>query len=404
MAVNRGGRHYWFAENLKKQGYEPVIFCANTFHSERDPVDLGQGKCKVEHIEGIPFIYVKTKPYVGNGISRVRNMLLFYKNLFPVAKSYAKRHGKPDVIIASSVHPLTMVAGIKSARRFGVPCICEVRDLWPESIIEFGGLPRDTILMKILFRGERWIYENADRLIFTMEGGKDYIEDKGWSIGTGGVIDLNKVYHINNGVNLELFDASRIENPYTDDDLDDPNYFKFVYAGSIRKANNLERIVDAARYLPKESRIKIIIFGDGDERSLLEKKCVQEGISNIVFKGKVEKRFIPSIVGRADANILNYPNHDIWKYGGSQNKVFEYLAAGKPILSTIDMGYDIIDGHNAGIVLKEQDPATIARAMEGLASMASDEYTAMGLRARNVAQQYDFKVLTNKLIECIESV
>lgn len=101
---------------------------------------------------------------------------------------------------------------------------------------------------------------------------------------------------------------------------------------------------------------------------------------------------------------MNYPNHDIWKYGGSQNKVFEYLAAGKPILSTIDMGYDIIDGHNAGIVLKEQDPATIARAMEGLASMASDEYTAMGLRARNVAQQYDFKVLTNKLIECIESV
>ena len=404
MAVNQGGRHYWFAENLKKQGYEPVIFCANTFHSDREPIDLGRKKYKVEIVDGIPFVYVKTKAYVGNGVSRVRNMLLFYKNLFPVAKSYAKRHGKPDVIIASSVHPLTMVAGIKSARRFGVPCICEVRDLWPESIIQFGGLSRDTVLMKTLFRGEQWIYENADRLIFTMEGGKDYIEDKGWSIGTGGVIDLNKVYHINNGVNLELFDASRIENPYTDDDLDDPNYFKFVYAGSIRKANNLERIVDAARYLPKESRIKIIIFGDGDERSLLEKKCVQEGISNIVFKGKVEKRFIPSIVGRADANILNYPNHDIWKYGGSQNKLFEYLAAGKPILSTIDMGYDIIDGHNAGIVLKEQDPATIARAMEGLASMASDEYTAMGLRARNVAQQYDFKVLTNKLIECIESV
>ena len=404
MAVNQGGRHYWFAENLKKQGYEPVIFCANTFHSDREPIDLGYKKYRVEIVDEIPFVYVKTKAYVGNGVSRVRNMLLFYKNLFPVAKSYAKRHGKPDVIIASSVHPLTMVAGIKSARRFGVPCICEVRDLWPESIIQFGGLSRDTVLMKTLFRGEQWIYENADRLIFTMEGGKDYIEDKGWSIGTGGVIDLNKVYHINNGVNLELFDASRIENPYTDDDLDDPNYFKFVYAGSIRKANNLERIVDAARYLPKESRIKIIIFGDGDERSLLEKKCVQEGISNIVFKGKVEKRFIPSIVGRADANILNYPNHDIWKYGGSQNKVFEYLAAGKPILSTIDMGYDIIDGHNAGIVLKEQDPATIARAMEGLASMASDEYTAMGLRARNVAQQYDFKVLTNKLIECIESV
>lgn len=126
--------------------------------------------------------------------------------------------------------------------------------------------------------------------------GKDYIEDKGWSIGTGGVIDLNKVYHINNGVNLELFDASRIENPYTDDDLDDPNYFKFVYAGSIRKANNLERIVDAARYLPKESRIKIIIFGDGDERSLLEKNAFRKGFLTLFLRGKSKNVSYPLLL------------------------------------------------------------------------------------------------------------
>ena len=185
MAVNQGGRHYWFAENLKKQGYEPVIFCANTFHSDREPIDLGRKKYKVEIVDGIPFVYVKTKAYVGNGVSRVRNMLLFYKNLFPVAKSYAKRHGKPDVIIASSVHPLTMVAGIKSARRFGVPCICEVRDLWPESIIEFGGLSRDTVLMKTLFRGEQGSTRTPIGSSLLWRGGKTILRIKAGALELG---------------------------------------------------------------------------------------------------------------------------------------------------------------------------------------------------------------------------
>ena len=62
-------------------------------------------------------------------------MLLFYKNLFQQQRNI-KEYGKPDVILASSVHPLTMVAGIKS-QKLGVPCICEIRDLWPEAIFAF---------------------------------------------------------------------------------------------------------------------------------------------------------------------------------------------------------------------------------------------------------------------------
>lgn len=404
MAVNQAGRHYWFAQNLKKHGYEPVIFCANTFHSEREPIAMGHESYRTELVGGIPFVYVKTKPAIGNGIARVRNMALFYKNLFPVAKDYTKEYGKPDIIVASSVHPLTMVAGIQIANKFGVPCICEVRDLWPESIIEYGGLRRDTILMKTLFKGERWIYEKADRIIFTMEGGKDYITERGWSLETGGSIDLGKVHHINNGVNLEQFDANRVKNPFIDEELDDSDYFDFVYSGTIRKANNLELIINAVKYIPPETRIRIFIFGDGEERGDLEEKCRLEGVTNVVFKGKVDKRYIPSIVSKANANILNYSNHDIWKYGGSQNKLFEYLASGKPILSTIEMGYDIISRYRAGVTLQKQDPITIAQAMMELASMTPAEHAAMGLRARNAALEYDFEMLTGKLIKCVESL
>mgnify|MGYP001274323431 FL=1 len=124
MFFNKGGRHYWFAENLIKKGYETTIFCASTRHNSEEIIDLNNQKYLIKNVNDIPFVFVQTTPYKGNGFSRIKNMVSFYKNLFPLAKEHAKRYGKPDVILASSVHPLTLVAGIKMAKKFGIPCIC----------------------------------------------------------------------------------------------------------------------------------------------------------------------------------------------------------------------------------------------------------------------------------------
>jgi len=136
MFFKRGGRHYWFAKYLIRDGYQPTIFCANTRHNTKNQlIKIERGKWNTNEIDGIPFVFVKTTNYLSNGLDRVRNMYSFYRNIFLVAKEYADAYGSPDVVLASSVHPLTLVAGIKIAKRFGVQCICEVRDLWPESII-----------------------------------------------------------------------------------------------------------------------------------------------------------------------------------------------------------------------------------------------------------------------------
>ena len=146
MFYNKAGRHYWFAKELKSRGNEVTVFCATTFLNKPDVIDTGKEKCIVKGNENIPFVFVKTRPSVGNGIDRVLNMYLFYRNLMPVAFKYAKEQGKPDVIIASSVHPLTMVAGIRIAKKLGVPCICEIRDLWPEAIFAFGKAKEKSLL------------------------------------------------------------------------------------------------------------------------------------------------------------------------------------------------------------------------------------------------------------------
>src|SRR5690554_4249261 len=185
-----GGRHYWFAENLLRQGYEPTIFCANVRHNTNETISI-ESKVFTRYIKNnVPYVFVKTTKVFENGFDRIKNMFIFYKNLFPTIKEYKNSFGKPDVILASSVHPLTMVAGIKLAKKLNIPCICEIRDLWPEAIFAFNKAREKSLIGKLLITGEHWIYKNADALIFTKEGDVDYIKEKKWDVSNGGDIDL----------------------------------------------------------------------------------------------------------------------------------------------------------------------------------------------------------------------
>lgn len=295
---NKGGRHYWFAKYLKMKSYDPVIFCANTRHSSEDKIKIKRWqKFKIEKTEYCPFIFVKTTPSSGNGLDRIKNMVYFYINLFKAAKEYIKIDGKPDIIIASSVHPLTMVAGIKIAKKLNVPCICEIRDLWPEAIFAFNKVKERSMLGRLLTAGEYWIYRNADALIFTKEGDTDYIKEKKWDTEHGGKIDLKKCYYINNGVDLDTFgitSSTKIE----DKDLN-AKKFNVTYVGTIRPINNVGNILDAAVLLKDEEDIQFLIYGDGNQREMLEKRIADEKLENVKMKGFVDKEFIPYILSKS---------------------------------------------------------------------------------------------------------
>ncbi|KAB8133675.1 glycosyltransferase family 4 protein [Gracilibacillus oryzae] len=401
MYKDQAGRHYWFAENLVKQGYNPTIFCASTVHNTNENIDTDTNMYTSDATNGISFVIVKTPNYTGNGRERIKNMVSFYKNLFSVSKAYAEKYGKPDVILASSVHPLTLVAGIKIAKRLGVPCICEVRDLWPESIVAYGALKRNSIIAKALYQGEKWIYKNADSIIMTWEGGREYIMDQKWD----NQIDLNKVKHISNGVLIETFDKNSEEHRIKDIDLDNKDYKNVVYAGSIRKVNNLGLLLDAAKIIQNQGKkdIRFLIYGSGDEKEPLQKRCIEEGIDNVTFKGRVEKKYVPSILKKSYINILHNSSTSLDKYGQSQNKLYEYLAAGKCIVQTYKSGYNICEKYNCGISASQQNAEEISKA---IITASSDEGNNnwMGQNARQAAYQFDFNRLTEKLINIIESI
>jgi len=397
MFFNKGGRHYSIAKYLKRMNYEPAIFACNAKHNSQSELFFHEDALWREHYAeeiDVPFVFVKGRAYTGNGKQRILNMLDFYRNVQGTAKEYAKRHGKPDIIYASSVHPLTVVAGIQLAKRFGVPCICEIRDLWPESLVAYGIAGPHNPAVLLLRRLEKWLYKKSDAVVFTMEGAYDYIIEQGWEKD----VPRSKVHFINNGVDLEVFDYNKEHFRLEDPDLEDPHTFKVIYAGSIRKANNVGRLLDAAKQM-ENPRARFLIWGAGNERPALEKRIEKENIGNVIFKGAVEKKYIPYILSQCDVNILNCASNKIFRYGGCQNKLFEYLASGHPIVSGEPPKYSIVAAHGCGVCKEFTSSAELAAAIIEMIENPP-RYT----NVRSVAQKFDFKSLTEEVVKIIEDV
>lgn len=403
MYIVGGGRHYYMAKYLKENGFSPVVFCSNYDHFTRKNC-IGSDKLWIEEQESeteVPYVFIKTRAYSDNGVQRVLNMTDFYCGMLKTAKQYAEDKGPPDVIYASSVHPLTLVAGLKLAKQFGVKCISEVRDLWPESIVAYSTKwARTNPVIRVLYAGEKWIYKKSDYVIMTWAGGYDYIKDQGWQND----IPEKKVVHISNGVDLEPYLRNIQEHPYEDADLSNRDYKNFIYTGSIKKVNNLSLLVLAAQELKKmgNSTARIFVFGDGDELESLKQDAEKRKLDNILFKGRVPKHDVPSILSQGYASILHNSSTELNKYGQSQNKFFEYLAAARPILMTYSVGHSVVKSQRCGIELDEQSPKVIADAILRLSNLTEEEYLKYCHNAAECAKQFDFKKLTDDLIEVIK--
>lgn len=146
-----------------------------------------------------------------------------------------------------------------------------------------------------------------------------------------------------------------------------------------------------------------MIYGAGNETDMLENRCKDENISNVIFKGRVDKKMVPSILKKSYANILHNSSTSLDKYGQSQNKLFEYLAAGRCVIQTYTTGYSVLEKYNCGISALNQTPEEVASI---ILKVCNDDEKAeqMGKNARKAAYEFDFKELTNKLIKIIENV
>ena len=374
---------YSLAKYLREHGYEALVFAGSALHNTDINFITDRSIYREQMVDGVPFVYVRTRQYKsmkGESLSFID----FYRNMMKCYKHFEK----PDVIMAAMPQPLSCLAGYQIAKKYHIPYITSIVDLWPLSIVEYADFSEHHPAIQAMYVYEKWLYEKSDELVFTWEGAYDYIIDRGWTKK----IPRRKFHYINIGVDLKDFYQNMETYRIADPDLEDDK-FRVMYCGSVRTANDIGTVVSCAKRLNEDGytdKIRFIIYGDGPDRELLAKRCKEEGIPNVLFKGSIDKKYIPYVLSRSNLNILNLKPAKTQKYGNSSNKLFEYLAAGNPVIANIEEGkYPIISRYGCGKVVKAGSSEEYAKGVEYFANLSEEEMQKYRENAVNTAKLFD---------------
>lgn len=387
---NEEGRHYSLSKYLNKEEYKVTIFCANTVHGKKECIKV-DGLYETKYIENIKYVFIKCPIYNDNGISRIKNMISYFFRL----KQIYKKFDKPDIIIGSQVHPFACLAAIQISKRVKCPCITEYRDLWPLSIVEYTNITDKNLLIKILYSLEKYLYIHSDGVIFTMPGGIDYLKSKNYS----NKINFDNVYYINNGVDLNNFNFNQIHYKIDENEFKE-NIFTIIYSGSLRSANHVERIFCSLKLLDFD--FKVLLYGRCDNVVDLEKEIKNYGLNNkVYYRGCVQKKYIPFILSSSDLNLIYWNSINVTKYGISANKIFEYLAAGKPLISNNDEKYDFIEKNGCGFSYSIHNEKEYADAIRKVYKFTKEERKNMEVNLLHLSKEFDYKNLSKQLDKVI---
>lgn len=300
---------------------------------------------------------------------------------------------KYDLIFATST-PLTAgIPGIVGRWLRGKPFVFEVRDLWPELPREMGVIKNRLVLT--LMDWLEWLsYHSARRLVALSPGIVSGIARRG--------VKPDRIVLIPNGCDLDLFsEPGKAWRPHGVAVSD----LMAVFSGTHGIANGLDAVLDGAGELKRRGRtdIKIVLIGDGHLKDHLVSRARREGLENVIFHTPVGKGRLAGLLQGADVGLQILANVPAFYYGTSPNKFFDYIAAGRPVLTNYP-GWlaDMISEHRCGFPVLPDDPVSFAAALE-YAADHRDELKARGKRARALAENaFDREVLVAKFVDWLE--
>lgn len=255
----------------------------------------------------------------------------------------------------------------------GVPFLLEVRDLWPEFAIAVGVL-KSPLLIRLSYWLERFLYRHADRIVVNSPGFVEHVTSKG-----GKNIEV-----IPNGADIDLFEV--VDTQKARKALGWEEKFTVLYAGAHGMSNDLEVVLDAANELCGNTDILFTLVGGGKEKTNLIEKVKMMGITNVQFLPPVPKTQIGQTLSAADACIAILKPIEMYKTT-YPNKVFDYMAAGKPIILAIDgVIREVVENANCCIFCTPGDPHAIVNAINFLYNN-QDISRQMGLNGRKYLEE-----------------
>jgi len=385
-------RHFNLAAELTRQGHQVTIIASSFDHLTRKETRLKSGELySTEFIENVRFLWLRTPSYTGNTKRRIWNMLVFAWRLW--RKCGVASLPKPDVIVGSSPHLFGAFAAWRLARSMSIPFVLEIRDLWPASLVELGNVSSSHPIVIGLGMIERTLYRNAEQIVTLLPGTPPYIAERGGH--------RDKITWVPNGIHPKTIPL----NPPTQHAAGKP--LTAMYLGSHGLANSLDVVLDAAKLLKAEGaadKIRFRLIGDGPNKQALVERAAQENLGEMVqFEDPVPKHVVSELVGEADLLFITFHRCSLYRWGFSTNKLFDYFAAGRPIVIAVDSGFNPVAEADAGLTVPPGDAKAFADAIKTLCATSHEERWQMGLNGRRyVEKNHDMIQLAERFETCLQ--
>lgn len=261
---------------------------------------------------------------------------------------------KADAVLAMSP-PLTLgLTGWLAAKSHRAPLVFNVQDIFPDAAVETGAITNSTVISLA-----RWLehvtYHRSRFVVVLSDDMQLNVRDK------VKMSHRDAVVTIPNFVDADAISpGSRITEYRRELGIDDRPVV--MYAGNVGFSQSLDLLIEAARQIPDAM---FVINGEGSARATLIDSA--RGLSNVVFAPYQDKARLPEVLATGDIHVV--PLRAGLGAVSVPSKTYSILAAGRPVVASIDPGTEvprILDASGAGIAVSPDDAEQFVAAVRSL--------------------------------------
>jgi glycosyltransferase involved in cell wall biosynthesis len=387
-----GTRHHELARYLAAHGHQVTVIASPVSYLTGAPLHLPPFTPKMggEQEGGVRVIRAYT--YRALHKSFVHRVFAFFS--FMVSSFFVGLGVRNvDVVWGTSPPIFQGVTAWMLARLKGAKFLFEVRDLWPGFAIAVGVL-KNPLLIRMSLWLERFLYRRADRMVVNSPGFISHVTERG----------AQNVTLVPNGADPSMFDPADTGEAFRASHML-AEQFVVIYAGAHGMSNDLGVILEAAGMLAQtRQQIRIVLLGDGKEKANLQEQAQRLNLTNVLFLPPVPKNEMASVLAGADACLAILKPLEEYKTT-YPNKVFDYMAAGRPVVLAIDgVVRKVVEDANCGIFAPPGDAAALAAAIRTMAD-EPELSRRMGLSGRRYLEaHFSREEIAHRLLEILEAV
>ncbi len=381
-----GTRHHELARLLAARGHQVTIIAGQVSYLSGKVGRKTGWLERQEDVNGVTILRAYTYPALHRSFfHRVLSFLSFMLSSFIAGLGVRQ----VDLVWGTSPPIFQGATAWLLARLKGATFLFEVRDLWPAFAIAVGVLRNKALIAASLWL-ERFLYRRADCVMVNSPGFLRHVSERG----------ARRVELVPNGADTRMFDpagqglafrrANGLEETFT-----------ILYAGAHGLSNDLGIVLEAAALLRDEKNIRFVFVGDGKDKPALQAEAREKGLSNVCFVPPVPKEGMKEVLAGADACLAILKPLEMYKTT-YPNKVFDYMAAGRPVLLAIDgVIREVVEAAGAGLAVEPGNAAALAEAARRL---AQDPQGARGMGSAGrayIEAHFDREQLAEKLVSLL---